>query len=147
MAVVAKTVKGWGCPSIQGGGWHGKPPAGEALTKAIGELDELRLELTNALGSNEAFTIQPPEQGAPEVAEPGEMPSMNQYMRSLDMEAVIHSGRFATRKAYGVALRALGETNPGVVVLDADVSNSTFARPSPRATPSGSWSARSPSRT
>jgi transketolase len=127
MAVVAKTVKGWGCPSIQGGGWHGKPPAGEALTKAIGELDELRLELTNALGSNEAFTIQPPEQGAPEVAEPGEMPSMNQYMRSLDMEAVIHSGRFATRKAYGVALRALGETNPGVVVLDADVSNSTFA--------------------
>ena len=127
MAVVAKTVKGWGCPSIQGGGWHGKPPTGEALQRAIGELDELRLELTNALGSNDAFTIQPPEQGAPETPEPGEMPSMNQYMRSLDMEAVIHSGKFATRKAYGVALRALGETNPSVVVLDADVSNSTFA--------------------
>lgn len=127
MAVVAKTVKGWGCPSIQGGGWHGKPPSGDALQKAIGELDELRLELTNALGSNDQFTIQPPEQEAPDIVEPGELPSMNQYMRSIDMEAVIHSGKFATRKAYGVALRALGETNKSVVVLDADVSNSTFA--------------------
>jgi transketolase len=127
MAVVAKTVKGWGCPSIQGGGWHGKPPTGDALQRALGELDELRLELTNALGSNDAFTIQPPEQAAPDRPEPGEMPSMNQYMSKLDMEAVIHSGKFATRKAYGVALRALGETNPSVVVLDADVSNSTFA--------------------
>ncbi len=127
MAVVAKTVKGWGCPSIQGGGWHGKPPTGDALQRALGELDELRLELTNALGSNDAFTIQPPEQAAPDRPEPGELPSMNQYMSKLDMEAVIHSGKFATRKAYGVALRALGETNPSVVVLDADVSNSTFA--------------------
>ena len=25
MAVVAKTVKGWGAPSMQGGNWHGKP--------------------------------------------------------------------------------------------------------------------------
>jgi transketolase len=48
-------------------------------------------------------------------------------MRSLDMESGAPLGRLATRKAYGVALRALGETNPSVVVLDADVSNSTFA--------------------
>lgn len=127
MALIAKTVKGWGCPSIQGGGWHGKPPTGDALQKALGELDELRLELTNALGSNDQFTIQPPTEAAVEAPEPAEMPSMNTYMRKLDMEAVIHSGKFATRKAYGIALRALGETNPSVVVLDADVSNSTFA--------------------
>ena len=127
MTLVAKTVKGWGCPSIQGGGWHGKPPTGDALTRAISELDELRLELTNALGSNDQFTIQPPTQAALDIPEPADMPSMNEYMRKLDMEAVIHSGKFATRKAYGIALRALGETNQGVVVLDADVSNSTFA--------------------
>jgi transketolase len=127
LAVIAKTVKGWGCPSIQGGGWHGKPPTGEALQKALGELDEVRLDLTNALGSNDQFTIDPPTQAALDIPEPAEMPSMNDYMRKLDMESVIHSGKFATRKAYGIALRALGETNPGVVVLDADVSNSTFA--------------------
>jgi transketolase len=40
MAVVAKTVKGWGCPVVQGGGWHGKPAAVMSLKKAIAELDE-----------------------------------------------------------------------------------------------------------
>lgn len=127
MAVIAKTVKGWGCPSLHGAGWHGKPPTGEALQRATQELDELRLELTSALGSSDQFTIEPPTESAPAATTPGEMPALSDYMRRLDMEAVIHSGRFATRKAYGLALRALGETNPGVVALDADVSNSTFA--------------------
>lgn len=33
--------------------------------------------------------------------------------------------RIATREAYGNALIKLGETNPNVVVLDADLSKST----------------------
>jgi len=33
----------------------------------------------------------------------------------------------STRKAYGYALQTLGENNPEIVALDADVSNSTFA--------------------
>src|SRR5215831_19058382 len=40
MAVIAKTVKGWGAPVMQGGGWHGKPATGDALKKALTELDE-----------------------------------------------------------------------------------------------------------
>ncbi len=48
-------------------------------------------------------------------------------MKKLDMESVFHSGTLATRRAYGIALRALGQTNPHVVALDADVSNSTYA--------------------
>lgn len=39
LAVVARTVKGWGSPSLQGAGWHGKPPTGEALRRALSELD------------------------------------------------------------------------------------------------------------
>ena len=31
MAVVAKTVKGWGAPSMQGGTWHRKPATGKQL--------------------------------------------------------------------------------------------------------------------
>jgi|JRYH01.1.fsa_nt_gb transketolase len=127
LAVVAKTVKGWGCASLHGAGWHGKPPTGDALQRALRELDELRLDLTSALGRSDQFTIQPPAEAATPPAPAGEMPSLSDYMRRIDMEAVIHSGRLATRKAYGLALRALGETNPNVVVLDADVSNSTFA--------------------
>ncbi|MEM7622622.1 MAG: transketolase [Planctomycetota bacterium] len=127
LAVVAKTVKGWGCPSIQGGAWHGKPPKGDALERVMTELNERQMELTSALGSGDQFTIDPPAEAALPGEPDFELPSMNDVMRSLDMESVISSGRLATRKAYGLALRALGERHPGVVVLDADVSNSTFA--------------------
>jgi transketolase len=40
---------------------------------------------------------------------------------------VLRSGRLATRKAYGLALRALGHASPRVFALDADVRNSTFS--------------------
>ncbi|MBY0308709.1 MAG: hypothetical protein K2Q09_08205, partial [Phycisphaerales bacterium] len=45
VAVVAKTVKGWGTTVMSGAGWHGKPATGEALKKAIAELDQRRVEL------------------------------------------------------------------------------------------------------
>lgn len=127
LAVVAKTVKGWGCPSIQGGGWHGKPASGEALKKALGELDERRLELTSALSGSDQFTIDPPAEAPERPAATGELPPLADAMKALDMETVLHTGKMATRRAYGVALRTLGQVNPEVVVLDADVSNSTFA--------------------
>jgi len=127
IAVVARTVKGWGAPSVQGGGWHGKPPTGEALSKALSELDERRIELTSSLASSDQFTIQPPAEVSTPEPKVSDIPSLTETMRSLDMESLIAAGRMATRRAYGLALRALGQVNPDVVVLDADVSNSTFA--------------------
>lgn len=126
MAVVARTVKGWGCPSLHGTGWHGKPATGEALERALAELDERRIELTSSLNPSDVFEIQPPaEAPAPREAS-GELPSLSEAMRRMDMESVLHAGKLATRKAYGIALRALGGVNDRVVVLDADVSNSTY---------------------
>lgn len=52
---------------------------------------------------------------------------MSQAMKRFDMETLLHTGKLATRRAYGIALRALGQVNDRVIVLDADVSNSTFA--------------------
>ncbi|HED54644.1 MAG TPA: transketolase [Phycisphaerales bacterium] len=127
MAIIAKTVKGWGCPSIQGGGWHGKPPVGEALTKALSELDEQRLELTSSLSSTDGFEIQPPAEAPAPAPEMAEMPGFTESMRRYDMESLLQTGKLATRKAYGVALRAAGQAGSQVVVLDADVKNSTFA--------------------
>lgn len=127
MALVAKTVKGWGSTSVQGGGWHGKPAAGDALRRALAELDERRVELTSALASTDSFTIQPPEQAPERDVRQGEMPTLGETMKAMDMESLLHTGKLATRRAYGIALRALGQVNDRVVVLDADVSNSTFA--------------------
>jgi len=127
LAVVAKTVKGWGSPSIQGGGWHGKPPTGDQLKRAITELESRRLELTSSLSNTDQFTIQPPAQAKEKPARSTEIASLREAMKKMDMEAVYQSGSLATRRAYGIALRELCKANPDIVVLDADVSNSTFA--------------------
>jgi len=127
IAVVARTVKGWGCPSLQGGGLHGKPVKGDTLDAALSELNDARIELTSSLAGTDQFTIDPPSQ-APDRSVPGdEMPTLSEAMRAMDAEHVLASGTYATRRAYGVALKALGAINEHVVVLDADVSNSTFA--------------------
>ena len=127
MAVVARTVKGWGSPTMQGNGWHGKPATGDALKKAKAELDERRVELTSALVSTDRFTIEPPPQAPVREFNIAELPLLTETMKKYDMTSVLHTGRLATRRAYGLALRALGHANDRVVVLDADVSNSTFA--------------------
>lgn len=127
IALVARTVKGWGSPSIQGGGWHGKPPAGDALEKARRELDEKRVELTSSLTPADNFEIQPPPQTEPRDETLPDAPGFAQSMKRFDMESLLHTGKLATRRAYGVALRALGHASPRIVALDADVSNSTFA--------------------
>lgn len=127
MAVVAKTVKGWGAPSVQGGGWHGKPASGDGLKRAMAELDEQRVALTTALTNADSFEIKPPAQGAAKDQVTGDLPTFTEAMKQFDMESLVHTGRLATRRAYGVALRALGKVNDRVVALDADVSNSTFA--------------------
>lgn len=126
LAIVAKTVKGWGAPSLQGQGWHGKPATGNKLETAREELNATRSQYTSALAGDELKIYPPGEYSEPQitVAEP---PSFAQAMKKYDMEMILRSGKFSTRKAWGVALRALGQSNPEVVVLDADVSNSTFA--------------------
>ncbi|MHC4810102.1 MAG: transketolase [Planctomycetota bacterium] len=128
MAVVARTVKGWGAPCIQGPGWHGKPPVGERLEKALEELAAARISLTSTLTADDSMAIYPPAEyaGDPEPGG-GEIPTLNQAMESLDMGMVLRGGKLATRKAYGIALRVLGKVEPRIVCLDADVRNSTFA--------------------
>ncbi|MBN8643756.1 MAG: transketolase [Planctomycetes bacterium] len=127
MALIAKTQKGWGSPTMLNGNWHGKPAEGQQLLKVLNELNERRGELTSSLTSTDAFTIQPPAEAKPEGAPAGDLPPFGQTMKKRDMESALHTGRLATRKAYGIALQALGQINDRVVSLDADVSNSTFA--------------------
>jgi transketolase len=126
-AVVARTVKGWGSATVQGGGWHGKPATGDKLKAAKDELDSMRLKLTSSLASS--GTLKPTAPAVRTVAaKPATDPmTFPQAMKAFDMASVMGTGKFATRKAYGLALRAAGRANPAVWALDADVKNSTFA--------------------
>jgi len=125
MAIVAKTVKGWGIPSMQGDGWHGKPATGEKLDAACQELATTGAGLTSALAGSE-LAIYPPttvERPAPTVSD---VPSFREAMIELDQATVLQVGRLATRKAFGIGLRMMGRHDSRIWAVDADVRNSTF---------------------
>jgi len=126
MAVVARTVKGWGVPSMQGGGWHGKPATGDKLTRALQELTATCSKLTGSLGGD-SLTIHPPTNSVRPAAEVSSPLSMPAAADRWDMRTLLQAGKLSTRKAYGLALRALGHTDGRVWALDADVRNSTFS--------------------
>ena len=107
-AVLARTVKGKGVSFLENKeGWHGKALDPEQAKQAIAELGAVR---------SRTFSVQKPERW--------ERPSM-QRTGSLALKS--YSDPIATRKAYGEALAALGAARKDVVVLDAEVSNSTHA--------------------
>jgi len=106
-AILARTLKGKGVAAVEDAeGWHGK--ALDDPDAAIEELGGVRnLHIEQRL----------PTPGTPHRFETGPL-ALPRY--SLGEEV-------ATRKAYGEALAALGAARGDVVVLDGEVSNSTFA--------------------
>ncbi len=126
MAVVAKTVKGWGAPSMQGGNWHGKPAPKRKVQQVIDELRQTGLKLTSSLATASIAIPEPPTLNMQDSSSQSVM-SFKQAMEKWDMTSTLQAGRMATRKAYGIALRSLGYSNDKVWAIDADVSNSTFS--------------------
>ncbi|NQY92225.1 MAG: transketolase, partial [Deltaproteobacteria bacterium] len=126
-AVVARTVKGWGVESMQGPGWHGKPATGETLEAAHEELKAAGTQLTSALAGDE-LRIYPPAEHAPEEGRRVPAMSFDEAMNQYDMAEKLKIGKLATRRAFGVALRSLGQASDQVYALDADVQNSTFSQ-------------------
>lgn len=110
--IVAKTEKGHGIPlTANQDNWHGKPLSKEQAADAIkllGGVTNLKIE------------VQKPA-AAPAKGHSAEISGSGKYA------APQYSGPAATREAYGDALKALGGAFSDVVVLDAEVSNSTYA--------------------
>jgi len=108
-AVLARTVKGKGVSFIENKeGWHGRALDAEQAKQAIAELGgETR---------SRTFPVAKPERWEPRPL---------QRIGSISLKT--YSEPIATRKAYGEALAALGAARRDVVVLDAEVSNSTHA--------------------
>lgn len=131
LAIVARTVKGWGVKTLLEGNWHGKPLKLDQLPTAEKSLDDtLAAILTD---SSDGSRLEPPR--PPADVRPFETPDtqtvswppFKEAMQTLDLGDALAKGRLSTRRAYGGALRLAGELLPHVVALDGDVSNSTFA--------------------
>ncbi len=113
--IVARTKKGKGVAAVENaGGFHGKPlDDPDAAIEELGGLRNVRIE----------------------VAEPDATPTARQAPSAPELPRYELGAEVATRKAYGDALAALGTARPDVVVLDGEVSNSTFAETFAKAHP------------
>ncbi len=108
--IVARTIKGKGFSEVEDAeNWHGKPFPADMAERAVVEL-----------GGERHLVVRGPRPpgGRPRLAA-GE---------SAEVKLPVYGrgDKVATRKAYGEALAALG-ARPGVVAMDGEVSNSTFA--------------------
>lgn len=123
MALVARTVKGWGVSALRDGNHHGKPLPANKLDAAARELAEARSRLETL--SDMARPSRPPAE-SPATAQLRKPATFENAIERAGYAKDLAKGNLATRKAYGAALLALGEADPRVVVLDGDVKNSTF---------------------
>ncbi|MBV9120915.1 MAG: transketolase, partial [Chloroflexi bacterium] len=109
--IVAQTHKGSGVSFLDNKeGWHGKALSADEAKQAIQELGGERHAIVEV--------ARPSNSTAGHQAQHHPAPTLPRYNVGDSL---------ATRKAYGEALKALGDSNPDVVVLDGEVSNSTFA--------------------
>jgi transketolase len=118
-AIIAATIKGHGVDFIADKQhWHGKALSKDELAKALQEIG-LTINVPPDPGKSYARKSLPQPPDFPAPAAP-------------DYEA---GKTFATREAYGFALKRLGAVNPHVMALSGDVKNSTFSETFEKAFP------------
>ncbi len=128
LAIVAKTVKGWGTSALQTKGNHGKPLKADQLDAALADLDAMHDKLGVPRGAQGGLRIHKPKaEVTPLPSGPLELPPFDEGMEAAGLADSVAKNKLATRRAYGAALLALGKADERVVSLDGDVSNSTFA--------------------
>lgn len=128
LAIIAKTIKGWGTPLLQAKGNHGKPLTADQCEQACADLDAMYEKLNIPRGSMDGLSIAPPS-GEPAPLPTGKikLPPFDAAMADAGLAGSVAKNKLATRRAYGAALLALGKADERIVSLDGDVSNSTFA--------------------
>jgi transketolase len=125
--LLARTIKGKGISFIEGkNGWHGKPlKQGQEEDTAIKELESQFVALPSPLDARSLIPAPAPWKGGRAAAGAPAFPPPSYAIG----DAV------ATREAYGAALVKLGQADDRVVVLDADVENSTYSEKFAKAFP------------
>lgn len=127
--ILAKTIKGKGVSFLENeNGWHGKVLTSDELEKALAEIGEVDDQARGTL-------VKPLPLRSAEAGQT----QLKSVTRKLEVfrtdasqpEAILPDFKpgdmVSTRKAYGQALAQIGRENKGIVALDAEVSNSTYA--------------------
>lgn len=113
VVIIAKTIKAKGVSFLENkNGFHSKTLNQSDLERALAELGEIDYSV-------------PAQFAQPQDLQPT-------YQPDMEAETDPHADKGSntavpTREAYGHALVSLGKTEPNIVVLDAEVSNSTYA--------------------
>ncbi len=107
--VIAKTIKGKGVSFVEDrNGWHGKALSKEQLSRALTELGQV-------------------DKSIGEIARPENLRAADRTAGLSQKILYLADKPVATRKAYGNALARIFPKFPEMVVLDAEVSNSTHS--------------------
>jgi transketolase len=117
--ILAQTIKGKGISFAEGkGGWHGKALNKTELEQAVSEIAKVidQINAEHAPIDLPGLIERPATQSRPAVTP-----------RPMTPPAYNVGDQVATREAYGTAIAKLGDADPRVVALDADVKNSTFS--------------------
>lgn len=108
--IIARTIKGKGISFIEDkNGWHGKALKQEEFNRALQEIGEVDRSIRGEIHM-------------PDARKPSQKAPRNAGKIDYDPAQLI-----ATRKAYGIALKRIFPAFPQIVVLDAEVSNSTYS--------------------
>lgn len=131
MAIVARTVKGWGAPDEQGTGKHGTPVKKDKLAAVLAELDRTAQDLGVSKSSDKGeLVIRPPKAAPPQLVEKQLIRALPfaEGMARVGLDKELAAGKpIAPRKAYGAALLSIELNDRRIVALDADVKNSTYS--------------------
>jgi transketolase len=119
--IIANTLKGKGISFLEGKeGKHGKALKQDEYEKAIAEL-----AITNE-EKNHIFPVAKPEKN--ELIETKKAtPLSTEQIKKIFAQAIEQNEELPTRKAYGLALAELAKQNPNLIILDGDLSDSTFS--------------------
>ena len=107
--IIARTVKGKGVSMLEDkSGWHGKAISEEQMNTALKELGEIDKNIRG------------------EISKPDNADIYKTEIKKSD-RINIEGDKISTRRAYGNALVNIFTKFPQMVVLDAEVSNSTYS--------------------
>lgn len=108
--IIAKTLKGKGVSFIEDkNGWHGKPIKKDDLARALEELGPVDRSIRG------------------EITKPGHLKPAHLKPASAGPVSYDTAKPVATRHAYGTALERIFPRFPEMVILDGEVSNSTYS--------------------